>query len=346
MIKEFNFLRAIACLSIVLLHSTTQFGRLSGYPEGDSFHIVRIFLCFATPVFIVLSEIILANRYNKNLPKGFFGKRIKWILSPFLFFAVVDALVRNHFSPGVDVPLKIFNNIFMGSFIGWFILIIFQFYILHYLVVRFNLSMKWLLPFSYAVMFSYLWAITLDLPMLGTNTTLLQLPFLAWFGYFTTGFVIGKHYNKIAAFMKKYWWSILLLTALSASIIVYNYFNGLTAVNSRRLDLFPFTISFALLLLMFGRTIKHYSLINQISGLSFGIYLLHWQIQRFVAEDLVQLFDNRYLQLGSIFGGTLIIAVIIIKTISLLPFGEFIIGKVKKREQKPKKETLEKPLAS
>ncbi|MGD7043287.1 acyltransferase family protein [Jeotgalibacillus proteolyticus] len=330
MIKEFNFLRAAACLSIVMLHSTTQFGRASGYPDGDLFNIIRILLCFATPVFIVLSEIILANRYNNKLPKNFFGKRIKWIIGPYLFFAVVDALVRYHFNPAIDVPLKIFNNIFLGSFIGWFIIIIFQFYILHYAVVKWKISMNWLLPISYVVMFSYSYIITLDIPAFADYGTVLHLPFLAWFGYFTTGFVIGKHYSAVSAFLHKNWWVIALTTFLTASFIIFNYFNGYTLVNSRRLDLLPFTISFALLLLTIGKRVKYYFIINRISAFSFGIYLVHWQVQRFIAADLVQLFDNRILQLLSIFFGTLIISIIIVKMLSVLPYGEWGIGKVKK----------------
>lgn len=71
MIKEWNLLRVIACLSIVLLHSTTQTANVVGYPEIDNYHIYRIIMSFATPTFILLSEIIIANKYSNSIPEGF-----------------------------------------------------------------------------------------------------------------------------------------------------------------------------------------------------------------------------------------------------------------------------------
>ena len=78
-VKEWNLLRVVACLSIVLLHCTTQIGKNVGYPDIENYHFYRMLLCYATPTFIVLSEIILANRYPSILPQNFWMKRIKYI---------------------------------------------------------------------------------------------------------------------------------------------------------------------------------------------------------------------------------------------------------------------------
>ena len=99
MVKEWNLLRAVACLSVVLLHSTTQMGILLGGLQANYYDLFRIGLCYATPAFIVLSEIILANRYSLKVPSGFFIKRFKYIYIPFLVFSVIDGIVVNYFYP-------------------------------------------------------------------------------------------------------------------------------------------------------------------------------------------------------------------------------------------------------
>lgn len=79
MVREWNLLRTIACLSVVFLHSSTQIGRSFGYPSIENMYFLRVLLTYATPTFIVLSEIILANRYKDKIPPNFFTKRIKLI---------------------------------------------------------------------------------------------------------------------------------------------------------------------------------------------------------------------------------------------------------------------------
>ena len=123
MVKEWNLLRVTACLSIVLLHSTTQTGRALGYvPQSELYEFFRIVLCYATPTFIILSEIILANRYKEKIPKGFFVKRLKFIVIPYLIFAVIDSLIARRFNPHFDlnktIVEKIWENIFPGAFVG------------------------------------------------------------------------------------------------------------------------------------------------------------------------------------------------------------------------------------
>ncbi|WP_375803831.1 acyltransferase family protein, partial [Staphylococcus aureus] len=76
MIKEWDLLRAIACLSIVTLHTTTWMTfHNEFYAEHTTLHFIRILLCFATPTFIVLSIIILAHKYPNQLPSNFWSKR-------------------------------------------------------------------------------------------------------------------------------------------------------------------------------------------------------------------------------------------------------------------------------
>lgn len=84
MIKEWDYLRVVACLSILLLHTSSWVIMEVGVePEQTIYLFLRIALCYATPTFIVLSILILANRYREQIPTNFWSSRIHYILVPF-----------------------------------------------------------------------------------------------------------------------------------------------------------------------------------------------------------------------------------------------------------------------
>ncbi|MCM3705708.1 acyltransferase family protein [Cytobacillus firmus] len=334
MIKEWNLLRFVACLSIVLLHSTTQSARELGYPGTEIYQFFRIFLCYATPAFIVLSVIILANRYPDKLPEKFWMNRMKWIYVPFLIFAILDAIIGKYFNPNLMVGQKILDNMITGKFVGWFILVIFQFYFLHYLVVRYKWSLKWLFPISMIIMFAYSFYALENPVSLEGYSHLLKLPFLGWFGYFTIAFIIGKHYKKISLFLYKYRWRTLLALGISILYLYGSFESGNVAVNSRRLDLYPLVISVSSVIIAWGQKIPKLNFIDLVSSYSFGIYLVHWQVLRFLAPYTAEYFTNPLGHVLSLFGLTLLISMMIIKLITLVPYGDFIIGKVKKKKTK------------
>lgn len=336
MIKEWNLLRALACLSIVFLHSTTQMSAVINHPENNLYYFGRIFLCLATPVFIVLSIVILANRYPDRLPSNFWIRRVKFILLPFLSFAIIDAFVIHFLNNRVRIEEKVIENILTGHFVGWFILVIFQFYIVHYLIIKFRLSMKWMLPLSFLLMFGYLLLIKEGFFRLDGYAHVLRLPFLAWFGYFSIAFLVGKYYQTLSIKLLNYRWLTLLLLAFSTAFLYFSYSSGLvTGTHSRRIDLLPLVISFCFVVFAWGQKITASKVINQISKYSFGIYLLHWQFQRVLTPHLAEVFSSYYANVLLLFAISLVASIITIKLMSFLPFGSFIVGKVSNVKKEP-----------
>ncbi|WHY83963.1 acyltransferase family protein [Neobacillus novalis] len=329
MIKEWNLLRTIACLCIVFLHSTTRIGYIVGNPQNTVYNFGRVLLCYATPTFIVLSIIILANRYPNSLPTNFWLKRIKWLVLPYLSFGIIDALVGKHIDPSSVLTQRIIVNIFRGSFEGWFILVILQFYIIHHIVTRFKLSMKWLFPLSLVIMIVYL---KKGLMFFVGYEDLFKLPFLAWFGYFTIAFIIGKHYGVIAEKLVKYRWLTLCLPVISVGIIYLSYKTGNTIIHSRRLDLYPLVLSVTAVVLAWGQVIPNTKFIDLISRYSFGIYLLHWQLQRLLDSYVVNFFTHFRTQALALFILSLLGSILIIRVLTFVPFGSFIVGNVRKKK--------------
>ncbi|MDN4071970.1 acyltransferase family protein [Fictibacillus terranigra] len=331
MIKEWNLMRTIACLCIVFLHSTSLTAvSVGGYPASEAYSLLRIVLCYATPTFVILSEIILANRYPDELPKNFWKKRVKWILAPFIVFAVIDALVSYHLNPNIDIAIMIKNNL-LGNYEGYFVLIIFQFYLLHYVVTKYRITMNWLIPLSILVMALHFKVMEGAHPWIKENLTYLKIPFTAWFAYFTIAYAIGRNYKVIAAKLQEYRYHTLIGVILSLVIVLIFYISGYVSVGSKRLDLLPLTVSLGLFVLAWGQRLPNMKIVNLISNYSFGIYLVHWQVQRYLAPYSAQWFDQTHLQVFSLFLITLLISMVLIKLISILPFGSYIVGNINRK---------------
>jgi membrane-bound acyltransferase YfiQ involved in biofilm formation len=331
MIKEWNLLRTIACLSIVFLHSTSNIGVLTGFPKTEFYQLLRVILCYATPTFVVLSEVILANRYPDQLPKNFWRKRIKWIFAPYFSFAIIDALLCYQINPNFDLSERMLRNILLGEFEGYFVLIIFQFYVLHYFVTKYRLSMNWLIPISILAMIFHFKILEGNIPFVQEHIAFFKIPFTAWFCYFTVAYIIGRNYKKVSAALLKYKWFTLVGLIFSLAIVAVFYKAGYTSVGSRRIDLLPLTFAISIVVMAWGQLIKNFKFINVISNYSFGIYLLHWQVQRYVGSYAAQYFDNTFTRVIAMFTISLFISMIIIKLVSMLPFGSYIVGNVNRK---------------
>ena len=62
------WMRAIACLSIVIIHSiTTTFSKMHSVPHSTSLRLFQLLLMFSTPMFVFISEFLLAKNYGSKL---------------------------------------------------------------------------------------------------------------------------------------------------------------------------------------------------------------------------------------------------------------------------------------
>ena len=86
-IDEIFLMRSIACLSIVFLHGIAR----SFLEENGIVGSISLLLTFGTPTFVFISEFILARSYPEQLPTNFWGKRVKYVLFPYLLFGTFYA---------------------------------------------------------------------------------------------------------------------------------------------------------------------------------------------------------------------------------------------------------------
>ncbi|UTR09836.1 acyltransferase family protein [Evansella sp. LMS18] len=285
-IKEIFWLRALACLAVVTVHAVyTTLGhyeqRIGTFSEYILI-LLRFLAFFGTPAFVFISELLLSRSYPAGVPKGFFKKRVQFLLVPFLFMAVVYAvMLGNTWSETAE---RMLNNWFLAGFTGYFVLIIFQFYLLHVLLHKKlrTWPAKIVLPAALLINGAYLAFFNFSEP---ANIIFADqiwrsahwLPFTGWIFYFTLGYYAGRNYEEFLALLhrkKKLFFalpavSMLLLIALVRTDI-------LTVVSSKRIDILLYTtgmIGVIFILASYRKTVPGF--IMTINKYSFNIYLLH-----------------------------------------------------------------------
>ncbi|EHM71608.1 hypothetical protein SEVCU012_0842, partial [Staphylococcus pettenkoferi VCU012] len=88
-------------------------------------------MLYATPMFVFISEFLLAKRYKTKVKEGFFIQKLLTLGIPYIIINLGLAYVYGD-SENFNGYLKSVNSMmFHGGTLTYFIIIIFQFYLLH-----------------------------------------------------------------------------------------------------------------------------------------------------------------------------------------------------------------------
>ena len=283
-LTEIDMIRAIACLSVVYNHVITNYQKFSGadFLDTTPFLIIRYMFLFATPIFILISITLLARSYPDKLPKNFLWTRFKYIFVPYALIGLFSAYLHSLKSESTFLEIA-WNIVGLGEWHGFFILVIFQFYVLYYFL---NRPLRKINPWvavtaAFLVSFSHLYAIenveAYRQFIFAEYPLWYRTHIFAWFSYFVAGFYIGVYYEQLAAFATKWKFGLAAFAALGFAWIFYNVKEvGYTVVSSDRYDMFFYTIAvFFLLVVVFQRLKRPQPLLEIVSSFSFFIYLSH-----------------------------------------------------------------------
>jgi membrane-bound acyltransferase YfiQ involved in biofilm formation len=286
-IDELFLLRAVACLSIVLLHSIH---RIYG-DEALTIRLLTLLMTFGTPTFVFISEFILSHSYPHSLPKHFWGKRLSYILLPYVLFGIFYAGMKAvEASLTTAAPLAqtfvelSLRHILLGDYHGYFILIIFQFYCLHRWFQKYiqRYSAKLVLGVSLVVNLAYLGFFNFTDPMNFPYAAyiwskLYWVPCLGWLFYFTLAYYCGRNYEAFKAGVRRRGLWIIAFLLVSSIVPLYLLQQGIIKdISSKRVDMLFFTVAMSLFLFYIGLWLKEIPRwILTISRYSFGIYLFH-----------------------------------------------------------------------
>ena len=160
---EISFIRAIACLCVVMVHVSAGYY----HESGNSFNWATQFLNqisrYGTPAFAIISGFLLYNQaINRSFKVSFFWKsRITKVVIPFIIWSIIYLILKWHYS-GFSLPawneveeIKSFVYLFAtgGSYYHlYFIAIVVQFYLIFPILQIFK-SKEWLTIFTVAAVF-------------------------------------------------------------------------------------------------------------------------------------------------------------------------------------------------
>lgn len=287
-IDELFLLRSIACLSIVLLHALARV-----YAEDVSFvNSMSLLLTFGTPTFVFISEFVLAYSYSNKQPEHFWSRRVKYILLPYIFFGAFYAMVkalevssREGTGYGEAALQLIWKHILLGDYHGYFILIIFQFYVLHGLFVKYvqdRFSPKLVIGVSLIVQLLYLGFFNLvKAPANPVGAyiwgKMYWIPFVGWFSYFTIAFYCGRYFERFRQLLLQNAKWIIAAPVITAIFPLVMYQMGVyNQLSSKRFDMVLFVIAMTFFLYLIALRMRSVpNVFVRISQFSFGIYLFH-----------------------------------------------------------------------
>lgn len=342
MIPEMFVLRAVACLSITLLHALNR-----TYPSSDSvLDFVKLALTFGTPAFVFISEMILSYSYPNETPKSFWQKRIRYIFVPYLLFgafyacmkAAEDWLAAGTISMAVLWDY-LWRHILLGDYHGYFILIIFQFYLLHSLFTRHirNSSPGRVLFVSLLINLAYLGFFNFaPVPSFAGAGYIWEkmfwLPFAGWLFYFSLAYYCGRNYEKFSKMLSAFGgWSIPALIGSGCLAYVLQASDILAKISSKRVDMVFVTVSLVLFVcFVVSKMRKTPAFFVWISKYSFAIYLLHplWMAVMLVPLQKIPSIASNWIGMTVLFIGSLLGSVWAAYMLNKFRWGPYFIGKI------------------
>lgn len=367
-IQELDLLRTVAIIMVVFVHAITRTIEIheanGGLTEGmeTALLTLRLFATFGTPIFVFLSEFLLSYSYKEGLPGGFFKKRIKYILLPYVSMGVLYALVMTYEGGGMTSTAgfsEFFKNVglnLMTGFYrhGYFIILIFQFYLLHYFLHSKlkNMNIKTILGASLTINVAYLLFFhgiqkagvpySEELVAIFTWGT---AP--AWIFYFACGYVLGRKKESFHALLERMDRWVIPFVALSGGFLAWMNFSGvLTENSSKRFDMIFFTAAMFLLLYRFARR-KEYSVkfTEFISRYSFGIYLLHMFYLFLMAEFMIRgtFRLQPVISLIILTVGSTALSIATTNFLSQFTWSAYVVGRLEKKMPQPVYEQRKEP---
>lgn len=293
---EITFVRAIACLLVVMVHVSVRF--YFAY-DGQHTTLTNFFNQISrigTPLFAVLSGFLL---YNQALNRGFdtlifLKSRFVKIISPFLFWSffylIYKSLFLNYTFPDFSSKEEVSQFIFMILTGGalhhlYFIALVIQFYIF-FLLTRKLYNLNTIVLFTIISFYLNYTFVTNNFSF--ENEYLQHFVnsrafLLKWIYYFMLGVLLVKLWPKIQEFLiiKKNNRLMILIGCIIIVLTVFDYHKNQLITNSNENFLYTLSVPifFMVLISLYYRLIMINKAIIKvfikIGNMSMGIYLIH-----------------------------------------------------------------------
>lgn len=320
---NYDIMRVLACIMIICMHAPMPNLNANGIILSTISYFTAPGLCL---FFVISGSLLLPIKTDTTT---FLKKRLGKVIMPTLVFTFLYIILNCINGEQQNILRTICSIPFsaQGHGVLWFMYTLIGLYLVAPIIS------KWLDSASKREVELYLllWVITLCFPILKLfvginegNTGVLYY-FSGYIGYFILGYYLKKYPKSIS--LKKLMIpdiiAIIAPIALKVMHIEIDFYSMFWY-----LSIFVALLCTTIYVLISKIKIKKGGIVELISNLSFGIYLIHIAVMRFFIWELdfIININNYILQWIMVVGLTFIISCSIAYVISLLPFGDYIIG--------------------
>lgn len=371
-IEELFYIRAIAALGILVIHATGSFAVLSEYGSKAMYLGVFLnqFFRFGSPVFMMVSGLVLFYNY-RSLDEfdaaRFYKKKLKYIFLPYVIWSTIY-FIYSHYISGVPLSGEgkvLLRGILFGESYShlYFIFLIFQFYILVPLILKYIIEPMKEKPVWVFLIFVIIQGTILIYQYYFKNydaTGIARLfnkyywkTVFGWSAYFVTGGLIGLHYNKVVDYIENNIKGIVVAYIIVTILYVGQVYMSIYSNQGRDYygrfgSIRPHTMVYAFftmaILIYITRKIamKDNFLTRNLKDFgtySFGVYFIHPLILGEIKLKLMSAFPqtigySRLTSLVLITGLGIIITYLVVLLIGSTSIRGLLIGKIPKYKWK------------
>jgi len=345
--EELDYMRGFAIIAIVLIHMM-GFAELIDHPNlitPVADYLTHLGDC-GVPIFLMISGFVLGLHHFDVLDRRrFYTRRLKTVLFPYLFFALIYAVFNWFFLGERSIVQQVVTfALFNGTRALWFVAVIIQLYLLFpYLVKAYKrlgeVDKEYLFLLVPLVIYLLWYGILRDafINALGgylgfsyynadLTARLLCVPYLL---FFAVGIHISRHRSEYEQAMKQtVQWQVVALALFLALVLQLLGLGFLWAV-----VLLPFvaltgSALYRLSLWLKARDGESAKVMRTIGLYSYGIYLVHMLAMSVVTKPLYMIGlgvgDAVFYVL--LLPGTIAVSVAVIYALGRLPHGQYLSG--------------------
>ncbi|ANA83048.1 acyltransferase [Paenibacillus glucanolyticus] len=375
-IPEVERLRGIAFLAVVLQHSIAHYTVEPGITTGDGILMAVLLMVtkFAVPVFIFITGMVLFYNDKGSLHYGrFIQRRFGDIYIPFAVWTLITLLINNRFNPTQAEDWKYLGGVLLtgkSSSHFWYIIMLFQFYLLYPLFRSAILGIKerwgWRTQLIILLLSGLLyvgltgvisdigrWMGSLDIPVWSELfTTYADRNALYYFFYFALGAAAGLYHTSWKKWIQKARTGIWLIFLFLFGWMLIQAVNEIRSAENGAITFYSLSLLrpmmsvflISSILVMYDVTgwicrqggARVNSLLTSVGLYSYGAYLMHLLTLRisYVVDESWLISMPTLIRILSSWLISAAAAYGATRLLAMLPFGKWLVGMTGKRKNR------------
>ncbi|MGG1572961.1 acyltransferase [Fictibacillus sp. NRS-1165] len=334
--NEIHFLRAFACIGVLLVHISAAYYNHHGQVFNWFTFGINQLARFGTPTFAVISGFLLFFQVRRRgfYAKSFIKSRTAKIIMPFLIWSLFYLLITKyvvHGSIPAD-PKEFLIKFTLGeSFYHlYFMAIVIQFYLLFPVFQLIKSTKAWGITLFVTFCINAYFSRLKDFSFFENRMDMLIMDrvfLLSWIFFFMFGGFMAYHWDSVVRFTKN---RLLLLSALSVlvyagAIMEYKIMGSVASKRMTNLINIPVLCLASIGLYVIIQKLPFIrDRLYTVGTLSMGIYLVHPVVILFVSKVMPKQ-GWQTETLPFMFVLVLALTVFLVKLIQLMPFYQYVI---------------------